>query len=284
MSINFLFGIILLFVAIIIVIFYGIPVIVPLWIKHLQKKASVATNTFYDSFILVNAKKMILVCSGLSFVLAILGFFIFHNLIGFFAGGLLGVMLPSMIANFSKGTRRNKFVKQLNDVLTIASSSLRGGLSLIQTFEAISEDMDKPSSDEFSLLIREVRMGVSLEEALRRLAKRMPSDEIDLIVSAVLVSRETGGDIIKTFSNLITTMRDKAEVKEMITTLTLQAKIQGFVMFILPFVFIRVVLSTNPKHFDVFFKTDIGKMLMMAAVILEMISVFLIYQFSKIET
>jgi len=276
-------GYILLFVSIIVVIFYGIPVVAPLWLKHVQKKATKTTNVLYDSFILVDLKRMVLISSGLALALGVVGFFLLKNVIGFFAGALVGLIIPNVIANFAKKSRQGKFIKQLNDVLTIASSSLRGGLSLIQTFEAISEDMDKPSNEEFGLLIREVRMGVSLEEALKRLAQRMPSEEIDLIVSAILVSRETGGDIIKTFSNLITTMRDKAEVKEMVTTLTLQAKIQGLVMFALPFVFIYVVTNTNPEHFNVFFETDVGKMMLFVAVILEIISVFLIYKFSQIE-
>ncbi|MCF7888187.1 MAG: type II secretion system F family protein, partial [Candidatus Omnitrophica bacterium] len=160
---------------------------------------------------------------------------------------------------------------------------LRGGLSLVQAAEAVTEDMDKPASDEFSLMVREIRMGVSLEDALKRLTERMPSEEIDLIVSAILVSRETGGDLIKTFNNLVTTMRDKARVKEMISTLTLQAKIQGFIMFILPFAFIGVVLKSNPQHFEPFFQTDLGRILLFAAAVVELIAMFFIYLFSKIE-
>ncbi|MCF7917002.1 MAG: type II secretion system F family protein [Candidatus Omnitrophica bacterium] len=283
MSIEILIGYLILFAGISLVIFYGIPIVVPIWLKHIDQKVSTADSLLSHSFIFIDKKRLFLICAVAAAIVAVIGFMILGNIIGAVAGLLVGAIIPPFVAKVVKQRRQIKFIGQLNDVLMIISSSLRGGLSLVQAAEAVTEDMEKPASDEFSLMIREIKMGVSLEDALKRLGERMPSEEIDLIVSAILVSRETGGDLIKTFKNLVTTMRDKARVKEMISTLTLQAKIQGFVMFALPFVFISVVLKSNPQHFDPFFQTDLGKMLLVAACVVELIAMFFIYIFSKIE-
>jgi tight adherence protein B len=284
MNIEILVGYLILFAGIALTIFYGIPVLVPIWLKHIDQKVTTADSLFSHSFIFIDRKRLFLICMGTAGITAIIGFIVLGNIIGAGAGLLVGAIIPPFLAKVVKQRRQIKFIGQLNDVLMIMSSSLRGGLSLVQSAEAVTEDMDKPANDEFSLMIREIRMGVSLEDALKRLAERMPSEEIDLIVSAILVSRETGGDLIKTFKNLVTTMRDKARVKEMISTLTLQAKIQGFIMFVLPFAFIGVVLKSNPNHFKPFFETDLGRILLIAAIIVELIAMFFIYIFSKIET
>jgi tight adherence protein B len=283
MNIEILLGYLILFVGVALTVFYGIPVVLPYWLKHVDEKVTTADTFLSQSFIFIDRKRLFFICTAAAIVGAVIGFMVLGNIIGAGAGLLTGVIVPPFVAKVVKQRRQIKFLGQLNDVLMIMSSSLRGGLSLVQAAEAVIEDMDKPASDEFSLMVREIKMGVSLEDALKRLSARMPSEEIDLIVSAILVSRETGGDLIKTFKNLVTTMRDKARVKEMISTLTLQAKIQGFIMFVLPFAFIAVVLKSNPDHFKPFFETDLGRVLLVAAIIVELIAMFFIYLFSKIE-
>lgn len=283
MNIKILVGYFILFAGISLTIFYGIQAVVPIWLKHIDKKVATADSFLAHSFIFIDRKKLFLICVGAASFVAIVGFIVLGNILGAAAGFLIGLIIPPFIAKVVKQRRQIKFIGQLNDILMIISSSLRGGLSLVQSAEAVTEDMEKPASDEFSLMVREIRMGVSLEEALKRLSERVPSEEIDLIVSAILVSRETGGDLIKTFKNLIATMRDKARVKEMISTLTLQARIQGFIMFVLPFAFIGVVLKSNPNHFKPFFETDLGRLLLFAAVAVELIAMFFIYMFSKIK-
>ena len=137
--------------------------------------------------------------------------------------------------------------------------------------------------EEITLLLREQKLGVTIEEALERLNNRMYSEELGLIVSAILVARETGGDLTRVFSRLITTIRDRFKLKEMIDTLSLQGRLQGIIMTIIPFLFAWFVYKTNPHHFDVMFETDIGKLLLGAAVFLNILGAFLIRKFSVIK-
>ena len=113
-----------------------------------------------------------------------------------------------------------------------------------------------------------VFLGISLEESLVRLNKRMDLEELGLVVNALLVARETGGELTKVFSRLNVTIRDNHKLKENIKTLTLQGRLQGAIMSFLPIVFVAWVLSVNKHHFDIMMNSDLGRMLLVAAEII----------------
>ena len=163
------------------------------------------------------------------------------------------------------------------------SSCLKGGLTLIQSFKVLSEEMAMPLSHEIALLIKEVQVGVSLEEALVRLGKRTPSEEIDLIVSAVLVARETGGDLTKVFSRLVATIRDRKKLKEMIQTLTVQARLQAVLISLLGPVFAMIVVKINPEHFTIMWENEMGRIALIAACFLQFLGIVMIIIFGKVR-
>ncbi|MFZ2357386.1 MAG: type II secretion system F family protein, partial [Candidatus Omnitrophota bacterium] len=132
-------------------------------------------------------------------------------------------------------------------------------------------------------VIRENKMGISLEESLRRLDKRMRMEELSLVINSILVARETGGDLTKVFSRLSTTIRDNRKLKENIKTLTMQGKLQGLVMSVLPILFVLWVLSVNKHHFDGMMQSDFGRFLLILAVVLQAVGMFLIRKFSEIK-
>jgi tight adherence protein B len=179
--------------------------------------------------------------------------------------------------------RRQKFILQLVDGLMVMNSCLKGGLTLVQSFEVLSEEMAPPLSHEISLLNREIKVGVTLEEALLRLEKRMPSEEMTLITSAILVARETGGDLTKVFSRLVETIRDRIKLREMVTTLTLQARLQSIIISMLGPVFFVVVRKIRPDHFDVMWRDELGRMFLLIAIGLQILGIILIIIFGKIE-
>jgi tight adherence protein B len=202
---------------------------------------------------------------------------------GVILGLIISLMIPPFIAKFMKARRDRKFAAQLVDGLMILSSSLRGGLSFLQSLEVLQEEMPSPISEEFGLVVRETKMGVSIDEALENLNKRMPSEELELFISSVLVARETGGDLTKVFARLISTIRERTKLKEAIATYTLQGKIQGIIMSILPIVFVLWVRKFNPEHFDIMLQSNAGRALLVVAVFLEIIALFLIKKFSTIK-
>jgi tight adherence protein B len=197
-------------------------------------------------------------------------------------GAVLGLVVPNVILRTRNRMRKQKFEHQILDAIMILSSSLKGGLSLLQALEVLVEEMPVPMNQEIGLVVRENRMGVSLEESLRHLDKRVDSDDLRLVINSILVARETGGDLTKVLSRLSTTIRDNRKLKESIRTLTLQGRMQGIIMSVLPFLFIWWVVSFNRQHFDIMLQSDTGRMLLFVAIALQVIGMILIRKFSKI--
>ena len=197
-------------------------------------------------------------------------------------GAVLGLVVPNVILRTRNRMRKQKFEHQILDAIMILPSSLKGGLSLLQALEVLVEEMPVPMNQEIGLVVRENRMGVSLEESLRHLDKRVDSDDLRLVINSILVARETGGDLTKVLSRLSTTIRDNRKLKESIRTMTLQGRMQGIIMSVLPFLFIWWVVSFNRQHFDIMLQSDTGRMLLFVAIALQVIGMILIRKFSKI--
>ncbi len=216
-------------------------------------------------------------------ILGLAAFLVFRSLLLAIIGVGLGLFIPTLMLNLRNSRRRKKFNNQILDAIMILSSSLKGGLSLLQSLEVLIEEMPAPMSQEIGLVIRENKMGISLEESLRRLDKRMKMEELSLVINSILVARETGGDLTKVFSRLSTTIRDNRKLKENIKTLTMQGKLQGLVMSVLPILFVLWVLSVNKHHFDGMMQSDFGRFLLILAVVLQAVGMFLIRKFSEIK-
>jgi len=216
-------------------------------------------------------------------VLAFVAYILTQNILITAAAGFVGLIIPTFIIKQMEKKRRALFSQQLVDGLMILSGSLKAGLSLLQAFEALVEEMSPPISQEFSLLVRENRVGMPLEQSLANLKKRMPVEELDLINTAILVSRESGGDLTDTFSQLVMTIRERNKLMGKVNALCVQGKLQGTIMGILPVAFGIFMYHTSPKFFEMMLNDAIGRILLIYAVISYIIGIFLIRKFSTIE-
>ena len=216
--------------------------------------------------------------------LGLLFIIICRNIVlGLAIGAGIASVLPAIVLKQIESRRRNLFRAQLTDALMILSSSLKAGLSLIQSIEEVVLEMPQPISQEFNLLVRENRMGVPLEETFVHLKDRLKIEELDLVVTAILVARETGGDLTRTFSQLNFTIREKNKLIGRVKSLCTQAKLQGIIMIFLPIAFAMMVAGFNPQFFEMMLKDPIGQGLVVYAVVSEIIGAFLIAKLSKIE-
>ena len=176
-----------------------------------------------------------------------------------------------------------KFNDQLVDALMIMSSSFRGGLSLIQAMEAVVEEMPDPINREFGIVLGENKMGVSLEEALNHLERRMPSVSLRQMITAILLARETGGNLPVVFTRIANNIRENRKIQQNLETLTIQGKIQGIVMSILPIGFGFIVYNSNRRIFDNMLQSDLGRAMLLYAVISNIIGAFMIWKISTFK-
>ena len=251
--------------------------------KFQTKRVKRDAGVLDKMFLAVPKQKLRLIYIFSPLVLGGAGFIFSQSMAVAAIAAVFGLILPTLIIKIIKKQRLAKFGVQLIDGLMVLSSSLKGGLSLIQSIEVMVEEMPPPLSQEFALVMRENKMGVSLDESLGRMNKRIKSEDLNLVVTAIDIARETGGNLTEPFEKLMISMRDKAKLIGKVKTLTLQAKLQGLIMSLMPIVFGIVVFYMNPGFFDIMIKSSTGQMLLMVAGALEVVGALLLLRLSKVE-
>ena len=275
----------LLFTSVSIFLFFFLPDFLSLVQRFNERRAEKLTRKMDDMFVRVKKKNTAMLYAVAPFVLAFAGFLFAPSqfrFIGILLGIILGFIFPSIYIRLLASQRKKKFYSQLIDSLLMMNSGLKGGLSLLQAMEVVADEMPEPISQEFAILIGENKMGVSLEASFDRLYSRMGTPALQQFISAVLLARETGGNLPIIFNRIIQTIRENRKIQQNIETLTIQGKIQGFVMSLLPIAFAFFVYSSNPHYFDIMLETSLGKNLLMLAGFLEVIGAILIMKFSTI--
>ena len=251
--------------------------------RYQHGKVTQAMREMEDIFLEVKPKWFKL-AYGLGPVIVGLAILIFFdNVILAFLGAGAAILLPDLWVRQAKAMRRRQFREQLVDALFLVSSSLRAGLSLSQALEAVESEMTPPISQEFGLVIRAHRVGVPLEEALEGLNRRMGSEELNLVITALLLARSTGGDVTKVVDQLVATIRERKKLHDKVYTLTLQGRLQAYIMSGLPLFFAMFVRTFNPRYFDPLLHDELGPMLIGGMVVLWVIGMILLFRLSRVE-
>jgi tight adherence protein B len=278
---------ILVFAAVFAGVFYLVRALYPqlgdFFARWQKKRMENITPKLDRIFLDVPLKKLMLIDVLSPLACGLGGFLFARNWVVAAVAALAGLALPLIIIKRLEAVRRQKFSHQLTDGLLILSSSLKAGLSLLQAFEELVQEMPAPISQEFNLVVRQMQMGISLDEAMLKLKQRMRLDELDLVVTAMLVARETGGDLTVTFSRVIDTIQERNKLMGRVKALTVQGKMQGAIMSLLPVAFGLFVYKTDPHFFDVFINDNFGRMLLGYAVISEILGVIFIRKFSRVD-
>lgn len=260
-----------------------LPLFVELYHKMQAKKAEEATKKLDNLFVEVGKKKLAFIFILSPLLLAVGAMLFYGSIVAGLVGAFVGIAIPNLFITIWEKRRKEKFRVQLLDSLMLLSGCLKAGLSLAQAFEVLVEDMPAPVSQEFGWVLKEIKMGIGLEESLQRLNKRMPSEELKLITNAVLIASITGGDLPKVFSRIVTTILDNRKVKENIKTLTIQGRLQGMIMSVLPFLFIWWLFTFNKGQFDIMYNSETGRTLLLVAAGLLVTGIFLIRKFSTLD-
>lgn len=184
-----------------------------------------------------------------AFVLAGVARFIFNlNIVLVIVIFIIGLRLPRMYIGFAANRRLNAFEGQLSDTLNLWVNALRSGYSVLQGMEAIATELPPPISREFERVVQEVRLGLSLDQGLSNMLRRMPSDDLDLIITAVNIQREVGGNLAEILDIISYTIRERVRIKGEIRTLTAQGRLTGWIISLLPVGLALVLYSINPEY------------------------------------
>jgi tight adherence protein B len=196
-----------------------------------------------------------------------------RNIISFLIGAVIGVLAPGFYVSRQKARRLTKFNEQLADMLNLMVNGLRAGYSTLQAMEAISKELPAPISEEFRRVVQEMQIGISMEGALANLLRRIPSDDLDFVVTAINVQREVGGNLSEILETISFTIRERVKIKGDIRVITSQVRMSGTVISLLP-IFLAVVLwFLNPKYLMSFLDAGPLCAVIAAVVIVALISI-----------
>lgn len=201
----------------------------------------------------------------------------------FFAGALAGILMGLALLGLRIRRRRKKFTNQLGDMLTMVANALRAGFSFMQAFELISREMDAPMGREVQLVVNEVNLGNTLESALDNMQRRVASPDFELVVTAVLIQRQVGGDLASILDTISETIAERVRMRREVMTLTAQGRASALVVSCIPIGLAGAVSIMNPNYLKPLVETDLGRMFIIAAVVLQLIGFIIIHRIVDIK-
>ena len=263
------------------------------WRKRIQSLGSVfdttswakrAENKLVQAGLNLRASEFAVITIG-SMLLFMLFLFLVSggSLLMAFIGLVLGYILPILIVKRKISLRRKKFNSQIADALVLISSSLRSGYSFMQAIEMVSREMQPPISEEFYRVLREINLGVTTDEAMNHMAERINSVDLDLVVTAVLIQRQIGGNLTEILDNIANTIRDRVKIAGHIRTLTAQGRLSGAIISLLPFVMAFVIYIINPNYIMPLFTQTAGYWMLIMAAVSEIFGIMVIKKIVDIK-
>ena len=184
---------------------------------------------------------------------------------------------------FSWHRRTALFNDQLVDSLNLIANSLKSGLNLSQAIQVLVQESQNPTSQEFSMVLSQEKLGLTLDESLEKILERIPSEDLAIAVHSVLILRETGGDLSETFETIATTIRERRKVTGKIETMTSQGRLQGLILILMPFALMAMLYMVSPPYIIPLFTTPLGWIMLLIMLILQGVGAFWVKKIVTID-
>jgi tight adherence protein B len=251
-----------------------------------------ATRQMEDLFLFIPARRVLELAAASAVVCFMLGFLLVGGVgsRAFMIGVCFGLLcaaagwnIPRTVLKIMKKRRLMKFNLQLVDSLVNMSNALKAGFSIQQALELIVKEGQNPISQEFSMFLHQMRVGMRMEEGLESMQVRVGSDDLALMVSAVEIARQTGGNLTEVFEKIAHTIRERMRIEQRIRTLTAQGRLQGIVVGLMPFLLGLAMFFLDPAMMMAFFHSWLGMAIMAAVCLLEVMGVLVIRKIIHID-
>jgi len=209
--------------------------------------------------------------------------FLLRDPLSALVGAVLGYFVPRIWVGRRIGGRLNAFNKQLPDTIVLLSNSLRAGSSFLQSIELVSRETPAPMGSEMGRVVREVNLGLGMEEALANMVRRIKSDDLDLMVTAIGVQQQVGGNLAEILDTIAFTIRERVRIKGEIRTLTAQGRYSGYLVAFLPIGIMITLNFINPEFMQPLFTELIGQALLALGAIMMAVGFFAIRKITDIK-
>ena len=206
-----------------------------------------------------------------------------HGLWGPAGGCVSGVLLCVVYLKLRIRRRQRAFSNQLGDTLVMVANAMRAGFSFVQSMDMVSREMAAPMGDEFAKVMAEIRLGATIEAALENMALRIGSNDFQLVVAAVLIQRQVGGNLAQILDTIGGTVQNRIRMKREVRTLTAQGRSAGYILAALPFAMAGILSLLQPGYLQPLLENELGRMAVAGALALEVIGFLVIQRIVDID-
>ncbi len=198
-------------------------------------------------------------------------------------GSLLGLALPFVVLNYKRGKRLRVFEEAFPEALDLIARALKAGHAFATGLKMVADEMEEPVGPEFRKTFDEQNFGLPLKDALDNLTHRVPIIDVRFFATAVLIQRETGGNLSEILENLAHVVRERFKILRQVRVYTAHGRMTGYVLLALPAVLCIALAFINPDHMNLLFRERMGQMLLLSAIVMQVIGYLWIRQVVKIE-
>lgn len=231
----------------------------------------------------LRASEFLVVSGALAAVGAYLGFLVLRSPVVGVTLLVLGAAAPRMWLHHQRTKRIKGVERQLIDLLSLSSNSLKSGWGFMQAMAQVAEELPPPLSEEVQQALEEVSLGATPEQALNALAERIPSYDLELIITAVIIQRRTGGNLAEIMDGIAHTIRARLELLAEVRALTAESRMSAWVLAVLPLALAAILSAVNPAYLLPLIQEETGRLILGGAVVLEVIGIFVLRRLATLE-
>ncbi len=239
-------------------------------------------NDLSDMFLFVDARALLVLNICTMSLSVTVGLLFFGYVMTFFLG-VFGFLAPMLAVKYYRKRRIKRFNTQLVDALQAMANAFKAGLTFPQAIEHVSKEAPAPLGQEFALFVKEIKLGVPLEEALINMSKRVGSDDLELVVVATNIARQLGGNMAEMFETISATIRERFRLEGKIDALTSQGKLQGWIVAAMPLALGLVLNYMRPDLMEPMLDHWFGYILIAVIFIMEALGIFIIRRIVNID-
>ncbi|HEY8393192.1 MAG TPA: type II secretion system F family protein [Thermaerobacter sp.] len=231
----------------------------------------------------LRAVELLALQGGCGILGGLAGLVLTRHWLGAALAGLAGLWAPDLYVTWRYHRRLKEFNEQLPDALTLMANSLKAGYSFLQAADVVARELPPPIAEEFAWLVKETRVNIPLEDALANLLDRVPSGDLDLVVTAVLIQKQVGGNLAGVLERTAETIRERVRLQGQIRTLTAQGRLSGWILGVLPVALFLLLMVMSPSYVAPLLQKPLGWMLLGAAAVMQVTGALVIRALIRVE-
>ena len=265
-------------------IVWAATILVTAALKDYEKRfVSATSSTLSGMFIFMDPHKLFVFNIVITILFLVIGLVFTRNPVYLVLFGAVGFSIPKFLIWRAKRKRFEKFAGQLVDSLTVLSNSLRAGLNIVQAIGVLESEQEPPISQEFGLVLREIKLGVPVADALKNLTKRIPNDDLLLMVASTNIVLGMGGNLREIFDSMADVIRERSKIEMKTKALTSQGKLQGLIVGLLPTALGVLMFIMDPPMMARMVTTTTGNLAIAAMFTMQIIGYLLSKRITTIE-